>query len=47
VTFPDEFAEHEGPVSDVSGIGGSARRPARCPRAAVRPTIEFVAPRRA
>jgi hypothetical protein len=42
VTFPDEFAEHEGPVSDVSGIGGSSRGgPLDVLGAAVRPTIEF------
>jgi hypothetical protein len=42
VTFPDEFAEHEGPVSDVSGIGGAARGgPLDVLGTAVRPTIEF------
>ena len=42
VTFPDEFAEHEGPVSDVSGIGGPARGgPLDVLGTAVRPTIEF------
>lgn len=42
VTFPNEFAEHEGPVSDVSGIGGAALGgPLDVIGAAVRPTIEF------
>lgn len=42
VTFPDEFAEREGPVSNVSGIGGAALGgPLDVLGAAVRPTIEF------
>lgn len=42
VTFPDEFAEHEGPVSNVSGIGGAALGgPLDVLGTAVRPTIEF------
>ena len=42
VTFPDEFAEREGPVSNVSGIGGTALGgPLDVLGAAVRPTIEF------
>jgi len=42
VTFPDEFAEHEGPVLDVGGPGG---RPLGGPLdvlgTAIRPTLEF------
>ena len=42
VTFPDEFAAHEGPVSDVSGPGGRALGgPLDVLGAAVRPTIDF------
>jgi len=42
VTFPDEFAEREGPVSNVSGIGGaSLGGPLDVLGTAVRPTIEF------
>jgi hypothetical protein len=43
VTFPDEFAEREGPVSDVSGPGGAALGgPLDLLGTAVRPTIEFL-----
>ena len=42
VTFPDEFAEREGPVSNVGGIGGAALGgPLDVLGTAVRPTIEF------
>ncbi len=42
VTFPDEFAEREGPVQDVSGPGGAARGgPLDVLGTAVKPTIEF------
>ena len=42
VTFPDEFAEREGPVSDVSGPGGAALGgPLDLLGTAIRPTIEF------
>jgi hypothetical protein len=42
VTFPDEFAEREGPVSDVSGPGGAARGgPLDLLGTAIRPTIDF------
>jgi len=42
VTFPDEFAEREGPVSDVSGPGGAALGgPLDLLGTAVRPTIDF------
>jgi hypothetical protein len=42
VTFPDEFAAREGPVSDVSGPGGAALGgPLDLLGTAVRPTIEF------
>src|ERR1041384_6765150 len=42
VTFPDEFAEREGPVSDVSGPGGAALGgPLDLLGTAIRPTIDF------
>src|SRR5204863_10212775 len=42
VTFPDEFAAREGPVSDVSGPGGAALGgPLDLLGTAVRPTIDF------
>lgn len=42
VTFPEELAEHEGPVSDVSGPGGAALGgPLDLLGTAIRPTIEF------
>ena len=42
VTFPNEFAEREGPVSDVSGPGGPALGgPLDLLGTAIRPTIEF------
>ncbi|MDX1978704.1 MAG: DUF1592 domain-containing protein [Bryobacteraceae bacterium] len=42
VTFPDEFAAREGPVSDVAGPGGAALGgPLDLLGTAVRPTIEF------
>lgn len=42
VTFPDEFAEREGPVLDVDGPGGKALGgPLDVLGAAIRPTIEF------
>ncbi|MGH9628694.1 MAG: DUF1587 domain-containing protein, partial [Bryobacteraceae bacterium] len=42
VTFPDEFAAREGPVSDVSGPGGAALGgPLDVLGTAIRPTIEF------
>ncbi len=42
VTFPDEYAEHEGPVSDVSGPGGKAMGgPLDVLGTAIRPTIDF------
>ncbi len=42
VTFPDEWAAREGPVSDVSGIGGRALGgPLDLLGTAVRPTIDF------
>lgn len=42
VTFPDEFAAREGPVSDVSGPGGDALGgPLDLLGTAVRPTIDF------
>jgi hypothetical protein len=42
VTFPDEFAAREGPVSDVSGPGGKALGgPLDVLGMAVRPTIDF------
>jgi hypothetical protein len=42
VTFPDEFAAREGPVSNVSGPGGAALGgPLDLLGTAVRPTIEF------
>ncbi|MBM3786850.1 MAG: DUF1592 domain-containing protein, partial [Acidobacteria bacterium] len=42
VTFPDEFAEREGPVSNVSGIGGAALGgPLDVLGSAVRPSIDF------
>src|SRR6185369_1440784 len=41
-TFPDEFAEREGPVSDVAGPGGAALGgPLDLLGTAIRPTIEF------
>jgi hypothetical protein len=41
-TFPDEFAEREGPVSDVAGAGGAALGgPLDLLGTAIRPTIEF------
>ncbi|MDE0124915.1 MAG: DUF1592 domain-containing protein [Bryobacterales bacterium] len=42
VTFPDEFAVREGPVSDVSGPGGRALGgPLDLLGTAIRPTVEF------
>ncbi|MEZ5392725.1 MAG: DUF1587 domain-containing protein [Bryobacterales bacterium] len=42
VTFPDEFAAREGPVSDVGGPGGAALGgPLDVLGTAVRPTIDF------
>ena len=42
VTFPDEFAAREGPVSDVSGPGGRALGgPLDILGTAIRPTIDF------
>ena len=42
VTFPDEFAAREGPVSDVAGPGGAAvGGPLDLLGTAIRPTIEF------
>jgi hypothetical protein len=42
VTFPDEFAAREGPVSDVSGPGGHALGgPLDLLGTAIRPTIDF------
>lgn len=42
VTFPDEYAAREGPVSDVSGPGGPALGgPLDLLGTAIRPTIEF------
>ncbi len=42
VTFPDEFAIREGPVSDVSGPGGRALGgPLDLLGTAIRPTIDF------
>lgn len=42
VTFPDEYAAREGPVSDVSGPGGAALGgPLDLLGTAIRPTIEF------
>ena len=42
VTFPDEFAAREGPVSDVSGPGGRALGgPLDLLGTAVRPTLDF------
>ena len=42
VTFPDEWADREGPVSDVSGLGGRALGgPLDLLGTAVRPTIDF------
>ncbi len=42
VTFPDEFAAREGPVSDVSGRGGAALGgPLDLLGTAIRPTIDF------
>ncbi|MBS1826840.1 MAG: DUF1592 domain-containing protein [Acidobacteria bacterium] len=42
VTFPDEYAAREGPVSDVSGPGGDALGgPLDLLGTAVRPTIDF------
>jgi Protein of unknown function (DUF1592)/Protein of unknown function (DUF1588)/Protein of unknown function (DUF1587)/Protein of unknown function (DUF1585)/Protein of unknown function (DUF1595) len=42
VTFPNDFAEREGPVSDVSGPGGAALGgPLDLLGTAIRPTIEF------
>jgi hypothetical protein len=42
VTFPDEFAAREGPVSDVAGPGGAALGgPLDVLGTAIRPTIEF------
>ena len=42
VAFPDEFAEHEGPVLNVGGPGGRALGgPLDVLGTAVRPTIEF------
>lgn len=42
VAFPDNFAAHEGPVSDVSGRGGRALGgPLDLLGTAVRPTIDF------
>src|ERR1041384_7983321 len=42
VTFPDEFAEREGPVSDVSGPGGAALGgPLDLLGTPIRPPIDF------
>lgn len=42
VTFPDEFAAREGPVSDVSGQGGAALGgPLDILGTAIRPTLDF------
>jgi hypothetical protein len=42
VTFPDEFAAREGPVSDVGGPGGAALGgPLDLLGTAIRPTIDF------
>ncbi len=42
VTFPDEFAEREGPVPNVSGKGGAALGgPLDTRGSAIHPTIEF------
>ncbi len=42
VTFPDEFAAREGPVSDVGGPGGRALGgPLDLLGTAIRPTVEF------
>ena len=42
VTFPDEFAAREGPVSDVAGPGGDALGgPLDLLGKAIRPTLEF------
>lgn len=42
VTFPDEFAEREGPVSDVGGPGGRALGgPLDVLGTAIRPTLDF------
>jgi mono/diheme cytochrome c family protein len=42
VTFPDEFAEREGPVPNVAGLGGAALGgPLDTRGSAIRPTIEF------
>jgi len=42
VTFPDEFAAREGPVSDVAGPGGAALGgPLDLLGKAIRPTIDF------
>ena len=42
VTFPDEFAAREGPVSDVSGPGGRALGgPLDVLGTAIRPTLDF------
>ncbi len=42
VTFPDEYAAREGPVSDVSGPGGDALGgPLDLLGTAIRPTIDF------
>jgi Protein of unknown function (DUF1592)/Protein of unknown function (DUF1588)/Protein of unknown function (DUF1587)/Protein of unknown function (DUF1585)/Protein of unknown function (DUF1595)/Cytochrome C oxidase, cbb3-type, subunit III len=42
VTFPDEFAAREGPVSDVAGPGGAALGgPLDLLGTAIRPTIDF------
>ncbi len=42
VTFPDEYAEKEGPVSDVSGAGGSALGgPLDLLGTAIRPALDF------
>ena len=42
VTFPDEFAAREGPVSDVAGPGGPAvGGPLDLLGTAIRPTLEF------
>jgi Protein of unknown function (DUF1592)/Protein of unknown function (DUF1588)/Protein of unknown function (DUF1585)/Protein of unknown function (DUF1587)/Protein of unknown function (DUF1595)/Planctomycete cytochrome C len=41
-TFPDEFAEREGPVPNVTGIGGAALGgPLDTRGSAIHPTIEF------
>lgn len=42
VTFPDEFAEREGPVPNVAGLGGPALGgPLDTRGSAIHPTIEF------